>query len=792
METMSTSAGGALPPDLMLAHAGSIRALAMSILGDEHAAEDVLQETWLRALNKPPPRQDSIGGWLRRVAEGIAISRLRSEGRRRNRETQWVEDRDCSHSSYDATERAEVLRAVVDEVLALDEPYREAVMRRYFEGLPPREIATATDSTVATVNSRLQRAQSKLRERLDRRLSDRCGGMRGALLALIGWPEEAVAVATTGLFTKALAWKVAAGLVGAGAVVALALWIGSDGERAIPAEPRAVASATDGRTPARELVDAGRAASGRIGAASATSTATATVGTPLEAPRPGAFAFDVGIEPVDSTGRALAGCRVWLGPEPGPLALVGSTAWDGALRLAWRGDEPEVTLVVRAARAGFGSTPLRRVRVRADGPAVVRLALDGTRAEEGGVPVLGDLPLLGTMFSPRPRRDEGRFLLDAAGNGVFEDPWLLVGPEPAAIASGIAGLAAIEPRTEPAPAEGGARCAVEVRALDARGRAVPNALVSLSAAEGAYREDVSTGPTGVAHYLAVPPGPVLVAASGPGRPIAIASQRLELAAGARRSIDLVLPAESEARVRLVDAKGEPRAGWLVEMRDDAGSTIGRAVLDAEGRASLPVPNGGPVLLLARADATGPGVVVERALAPQGFEQVLTAAFDPHVRTLRVVVRGADVPNAVVRVTRVDSGDALDAAPADEVEPGEEGALAFRVRGLSHGVYRVAVGTATRGWIDAGLHEITGGRGAEIVQVDLASTALLEIANGRVDRLRLLGRRAGMRIVSPDVTAAEGAGLTAAPGEFDLLVERPQSAPTVRPVKLEPGAAVRVE
>lgn len=158
--------------------------------------------------------------------------------------------------------------------------------------------------------------------------------------------------------------------------------------------------------------------------------------------------------------------------------------------------------------------------------------------------------------------------------------------------------------------------------------------------------------------------------------------------------------------------------------------------------------------------------------------MLTAAFDPHVRTLRVVVRGAGVPNAVVRVTRVDSGDALDAAPADEVEPGEEGALAFRVRGLSHGVYRVAVGTATRGWIDAGLHEITGGRGAEVVQVDLASTAR-RIANGRADRLRLVGRRAGMRIASPDVAAAEGAGLTAAPGEFDLLVVRPDASPTLR-------------
>lgn len=795
METMSQSAGDPLPPDLMLAHAGSIRALALSILGDEHAAEDVLQETWLRALNKPPPRQDSLGGWLRRVAEGIAISRLRSEGRRRTRETHWVEDRDSAHSNYDASERAEVLRAVVDEVIALDEPYREAVMRRYFEGLPPREIAAAPDTSVATVNSRLQRAQSKLRERLDRRLSDRKGGMRGALLALVGWPGDAAAV-TAGLFTKALAWKLAAGAAGAAAVVALAAWLGRGDERPDSTGLGAVAESTDVGRDGRGLAEAGGESVARTLVPAEPVAVASAIGTALAAPRPARFAFDLCLEPIDAQGIAVAECRVWLGPEPGPLALVGTTGWDGALRLAWRGEDPEIVLVVRAARAGSGSTPLRRVRVRSGAERVVRLALDGARAIEGEVPVVSDLPLLGNLFSPRPRRDEGRFLLDSAGNGVFQDPWLLVGPEAAGVAPGATALEPIVPGTPYGVGAGwsasGPRAGIEVRVVDGAGRPVVQAPVVFRTAVGGYHEVTWTGANGVAIAASAPPGPALVTVGAPGTLFPLATRRFEALADVTHTVEVVLPVDESARIRLVGARGEARAGWLYELRDDEGSTLGRGQFDVEGRAVVPIPGGAPVRLLARADATGPAVVVEPALIARGVEQVLTATFEPHVRSLRILVRGEVVSNAVVRVTRADSGDALDAAPAEDVEPGEEGALAYRVRGLSHGWYRVAVGSPTRGWIDGGLHEITGGRGAEVVSVDLEAAARLEIAHGDAPRLRLLGHRSGMRIASPDVAASEGRVLTAAPGEYDLLVERPHTPPSLRTLKLEPGSTARVE
>src|SRR3954465_9100607 len=78
-----------LPPDVVTAHAASLRALARSLALDEHAADDVVQETWLRALSSPPVRHEGIGGWLRRVAEGFALKRHRSESRRVDRERKY-------------------------------------------------------------------------------------------------------------------------------------------------------------------------------------------------------------------------------------------------------------------------------------------------------------------------------------------------------------------------------------------------------------------------------------------------------------------------------------------------------------------------------------------------------------------------------------------------------------------------------------------------------------------------------------------------------------------------------
>ena len=64
---------------------------------------------------------------------------------------------------------------------------------RFFEDLPPREIARRESVSIHTVESRLQRALAKLRGRLSRELADEVGGARHALLLLAGLrPEGAV------------------------------------------------------------------------------------------------------------------------------------------------------------------------------------------------------------------------------------------------------------------------------------------------------------------------------------------------------------------------------------------------------------------------------------------------------------------------------------------------------------------------------------------------------------------------------------------------------------------------
>jgi sigma-70-like protein/carboxypeptidase family protein len=65
--------------------------------------------------------------------------------------------------------RIEVLRAVTE----LTEPYRQTVALRYFEGLPPREIAQLMKVPVATVRTRTQRGIALLRDGLDRRFGGR-------------------------------------------------------------------------------------------------------------------------------------------------------------------------------------------------------------------------------------------------------------------------------------------------------------------------------------------------------------------------------------------------------------------------------------------------------------------------------------------------------------------------------------------------------------------------------------------------------------------------------------------
>jgi len=168
-------------PEELLAHAGFLGGLVRTLVFDQEQAEDYLQDTWAYALANPPKSGPGLKTWLATAARNYIRQDRRSRNRRTRREIAVARpERLCSTDEVLAREEAR--RRVVEAVRKLSEPYRTAVVLRYLEDLPPREIARRENVPVETVRTRLKRALALLRKELDER-SD--GDRRTWCLALL-------------------------------------------------------------------------------------------------------------------------------------------------------------------------------------------------------------------------------------------------------------------------------------------------------------------------------------------------------------------------------------------------------------------------------------------------------------------------------------------------------------------------------------------------------------------------------------------------------------------------------
>jgi RNA polymerase sigma-70 factor (ECF subfamily) len=159
-------------PEHLLRETSWIRSLAGRLVEDPSLADDLTQETLLRALERPSRLPVAPRAWLAGVLRNVARQGRRSEGRRLEREGRASREEPVPPASA-ALARLELQRDVVEAVLSLAEPYRSAVVERYFEDRPPREIAAGRNVPVATVKSQIARGIEQLRQRLDRTYGDR-------------------------------------------------------------------------------------------------------------------------------------------------------------------------------------------------------------------------------------------------------------------------------------------------------------------------------------------------------------------------------------------------------------------------------------------------------------------------------------------------------------------------------------------------------------------------------------------------------------------------------------------
>ncbi|MDP3403273.1 MAG: RNA polymerase sigma factor [Brevundimonas sp.] len=151
--------------------------LAYRMLGDAGEAEDVAQETMLRAWKQAPrwrPGQARFDTWLHRVALNLCYDRLR---RRREIPTETPPDRPDPGPAPDRGLLAAELGVRVDRALqGLPERQREAIVLCHYQELTNIEAARLMAVSIEALESLLSRGRRALR----RTLSDLAPGAEAA------------------------------------------------------------------------------------------------------------------------------------------------------------------------------------------------------------------------------------------------------------------------------------------------------------------------------------------------------------------------------------------------------------------------------------------------------------------------------------------------------------------------------------------------------------------------------------------------------------------------------------
>jgi RNA polymerase sigma-70 factor (ECF subfamily) len=158
--------------ELVITYQHRLFAVAARMLGSRAEAEEIAQETFLRAHRALPDfRGDArLGTWLYGIASRLCLNRLASSERRlARRDDDALADAVAPGPDAAARlERSELEAALREAIAALPEERRIVVILRDIEGLSYEEIAEALQLEPGTVRSRLHRARMDLKAKLER------------------------------------------------------------------------------------------------------------------------------------------------------------------------------------------------------------------------------------------------------------------------------------------------------------------------------------------------------------------------------------------------------------------------------------------------------------------------------------------------------------------------------------------------------------------------------------------------------------------------------------------------
>jgi len=159
---MSMKATGMDFTQMVEAELPALRRHARTVTRDSDIADDIVQDTLVRALRFPHLFQgDNVRGWLHTILINLNRNRLRSLARRPSFSS--INENDASDFAGPEAGGRDIERAIA----ALTKDQRDALLLVVLEGLSYREVAKLQGVPMGTVTSRLGRARAQIKAYLD-------------------------------------------------------------------------------------------------------------------------------------------------------------------------------------------------------------------------------------------------------------------------------------------------------------------------------------------------------------------------------------------------------------------------------------------------------------------------------------------------------------------------------------------------------------------------------------------------------------------------------------------------
>ncbi len=149
--------------ELCRRHYPAMVAIAHSVLGDRHLAEDAAQQAFAKAAVKLPQlkKKSQFAGWLATICRNVAKNMARS-----SKLLHSTDDVSMIAAETHKNSKSEVVKEALSKLSA---SARELIFLRYYDGMSYEQMSAALGISEQAINGRLRRAKRKLADYLRRK-----------------------------------------------------------------------------------------------------------------------------------------------------------------------------------------------------------------------------------------------------------------------------------------------------------------------------------------------------------------------------------------------------------------------------------------------------------------------------------------------------------------------------------------------------------------------------------------------------------------------------------------------